>query len=66
MKKSDKPNTDQSVRIAGDVVQMARTLVAMQGGTMSDCISDLVRPLIRRKLEEAIEQGKAFPPPKKK
>ncbi len=64
-KKSDKPNTEQSVKIHGDVVQMARTVVSVRGGSMSDLISNLARPKLLETLEEIQKRGELFPKPKK-
>jgi hypothetical protein len=65
MNKSNKPNVDQSVRIHGDVVQMARTIVSFEGGSLSDLVSATCREIFRKKIEAAIAANKILPAPTK-
>ncbi len=65
-KRSDEPGKDQSVRIAGDVVQMARTISSITGGSMADVISKAARPVLRGIVADLIKSGKHLPPEPKK
>jgi hypothetical protein len=58
---------DQSVRLDADVVQMARAIVAIKGGSMAGLISDLARPLLQETVRKMQAKGEFLPPapPKK-
>ena len=64
-KKNDGEITDQSVRIAGDVVKMARMIDAVRGGGISKIISDTCRPVFAKLLKQMAADGE-FEPPKPK
>jgi hypothetical protein len=57
------PIPEQSVKLAGDVVQMARTVVAARGGAMSTLISDICRPLLQKTIKEMQDRGEFLPKP---
>lgn len=54
-----------SFRVAADVVQMAKTIVAVRGGTISDLISDICRPVLAKKIEQLIKENAFLPKPEK-
>jgi hypothetical protein len=60
---SNPPTSDQSVRLAGDVVRMARLIASVTEESMSKIISDRVRPLLRAEVERLIREGAFLPDP---
>jgi hypothetical protein len=60
--KGPKEEKDQSVRLAGDVVRMARIIAAVSDDeSMSDVISVAARPVLLRRLKEIQEKGFGLP-----
>jgi hypothetical protein len=59
----DKPKT-QSVKLATDVVESARVVAALRGVSMTDMISDFLRPTLAKwESEEIQKRASAMPKP---
>ncbi len=54
---------DQSVRIAADVLQMARTIVSVSDVTISELIAETCRPIFRKRIEQLQREGRFLPKP---
>ncbi len=57
------PNPGQSARVALDVLKMARAIVAIRGGSVTDLISDTCRPAFAKIIREMQQAGEFLPDP---
>lgn len=61
-KKDNPPVADQSAKIAGDVLRMARIVVAAGGAkSVTLLLSDICRPALIKQLKELQERGLLAP-----
>jgi hypothetical protein len=52
---------DQSAKIHGDVLQMARTVVSVEGGSVTKLLSEICRPVLEKRVKQLIDSGALIP-----
>lgn len=58
--------SDEAVRLSGDVVRLARIITAVDGGQLGRYLSDILRPVLLKRIHEIESEGLVPKPTGKK